>query len=60
MNFLLESIITYRLPLPLFKMSASLSFNDVFCCAGVRLNLGGAGGDNGGSGGGDDDSYCLV
>ena len=45
MKYLLESIIIYRLPLPLSKISVSLGFNDVFCCAGVRLDLGGGEGE---------------
>ena len=51
MNFLLEFIITYRLPLPLCKIYVPFGFDDVFCCDGVRLHLGGSGGDDGGGGG---------
>ena len=56
MNLLLESIITYRLPLPLSKISVSLRFDNVFRCDGVRLDIGGGGGDDGGGGGGGDNS----
>ena len=55
-NLLLESIITYRLPLPLSKISVSLRFDNVFRCDGVRLDIGGGGGDDGGGGGGGDNS----
>ena len=41
MNFLLESIITYRLPLPLSKISVSLGFGDIFRYAGAGLDFGG-------------------
>ena len=56
MNLLLESIITYRLPLPLSKISVSLRFDNVFRCDGVRLDIGGGGGDDGGGGVGGDNS----
>ena len=55
-NLLLESIITYRLPLPLSKISVSLRFDNVFRCNGVRLDIGGGGGDNGDGGDGGDNS----
>ena len=57
-NFLLECIIIYKLPLPLSKIPVSLEFDDVFRCDGVRLDLSSVGGDNGG-GSGDDDSCCV-
>ena len=41
MNLLLESIITYRLPLPLSKISVSLGFGDIFRYAGAGLDFGG-------------------
>ena len=53
MNFLLESIITYRLPLPLSKISMFLGFGDVFRCDDAGLDFGGGGGAD------DDDSYCV-
>ena len=59
MNFLLESIITYRLPLPLSKISMSLGFDGVFRCDGAGLDFGGGGGDDEGEGGADDDSCCV-
>ena len=59
MNFLLESIITHRLPLPLSKISISLGFGDVFRCGGAGLDFGGDGGDDGGSGDADDDDSCC-
>ena len=52
MNFVLESIITYRLPLPLSKISMSLGFDDVFHCDGAGLDFGGGGGAG-------DDSCCV-
>lgn len=60
MNYLLDSIIMYRLPLPLSKISVSLGFNDAFHCAGVRLDLSSGGGDGGSVGGGDDSFFVLV
>ena len=60
MNFLLESIITYRLPLPFSKISMSLGFGDVFRCDGSGLDSGGGGGDDGGGGGADNDSCCVC
>ena len=55
MNFLLESIITYKLSLPLSKISVSLRFDNLFRCDGVRLDMGGSGDDDGDDRGGDDD-----
>ena len=59
MNFLLESIITYRLPLLLSKISVSLEFDDVFRCDCLTLNLVDGGGDDGGGGNGDDNPWYV-
>ena len=59
MNFLLDFIITYKLSLPLSKISVSLRFDNVFHCDGVRLDMDASGGDDGGGRGGDHDSCCV-